>query len=161
MQIVLNSSPLIFLSKLNYLNQFIESPDDFYIPQSVADEIKVKSDPSSQTIQALINSGNLQIRASKLITLVNSLNQRLGKGESEAIALAIELNTDYVLLDDSTARREAKRLGLNIKGTLAVIKKLSKDGKISIESLDKLYQQLMEIEFRVKRSLFDRIFFED
>jgi len=64
----------------------------------------------------------------------------LGKGESEAIALAIELNPDYVLLDDSTARREAKRLGLNIKGTLAVIKKLSKDGKISIESLDKLYQ---------------------
>ncbi len=161
MQIILNSSPLIFLSKLNYLNQFIESPDDFYIPQSVADEIKAKSDPSSQTIQALINSGNLQIRASKLITLVNSLNQRLGKGESEAIALAIELNTDYVLLDDSTARREAKRLGLNIKGTLAVIKKLSKDGKISIENLDKLYQQLIEIEFRVKRSLFDQIFFED
>ncbi len=161
MQIILNSSPLIFLSKLNYLNQFVESPDDFYIPQSVADEIKAKSDPSSQTIQALINSGNLQIRASKLINLVNSLNQRLGKGESEAIALAIELNTDYVLLDDSTARREAKRLGLNIKGTLAVIKKLSKDGKISIESLDKLYQQLMDIEFRVKRSLFDRIFFED
>ena len=161
MQIILNSSPLIFLSKLNYLNQFIESPDDFYIPQSVADEIKAKSDPSSQTIQALINSGNLQIRASKLITLVNSLNQRLGKGESEAIALAIELNTDYVLLDDSTARREARRLGLNIKGTLAVIKKLSKDGKISIESLDELYQQLMKIEFRVKRSLFDQIFSED
>ncbi|WP_242062041.1 DUF3368 domain-containing protein [Nostoc punctiforme] len=149
------------MSKLNYLNQFIESPDDFYIPQFVADEIKAKSDPSSQTIQALIDSGNLQIRASKLITLVNSLNQRLGKGESEAIALAIELNTDYVLLDDSTARREAKRLGLNIKGTLAVIKKLSKDGKISIESLDKLYQKLIEIEFRVKRSLFDQIFFED
>lgn len=161
MQIVLNSSPLIFLSKLNYLNQFVESSDDFYIPQSVADEIKAKSDSSSQTVQVLINSGNLQVRSSKLITLVNSLNQRLGKGESEAIALAIELNTDYLLLDDSTARKEAKRLGLNVKGTLAVIKKLSRDGKISIESLDKLYQQLMEIEFRVKKSLFDQIFFDD
>ncbi|WGV25844.1 DUF3368 domain-containing protein [Halotia branconii] len=161
MQIILNSSPLIFLSKLNYLNQFFESPDNFYIPQSVADEIKAKSDPSSQTVQALINTSNLKIRSSKLITLVNSLNQRLGKGESEAIALAIELSTDYVLLDDSTARREAIRLGLNIKGTLAVIKKLSKDGKISIKSLDELYQQLMKIEFRVKRSLFDQIFSED
>jgi predicted nucleic acid-binding protein len=161
MQFVLNSSPLIFLAKLGYLNQFIESSDDFYIPQSVADEIGAKSDPASQTIKALINSGNLQVQASNLTTLTNSLNQRLGKGESEAIALGIELDADYVLLDDSTARREAGRLGLTVKGTLAVIKKLSKDGKISIESLDDLYQQLMEIEFRVKRSLFDQIFSED
>jgi len=89
------------------------------------------------------------------------LNQRLGKGESDAIALGIELEADYVLLDDSTARREARRLGLTIKGTLAVIKKLSKNGTISIESLNDLYQQLMKIEFRVKRSLFDQIFSED
>jgi predicted nucleic acid-binding protein len=155
MRIVLNSSPLIFLAKLGYLNQLLESPDDFYIPQSVADEIRAKSDPTSQAVQALIDSGHLQIRASSLTTLANSLNQRLGKGESGAIALGIELDADYVLLDDSTARREAKRLGLNIRGTLAVIKKLGKDGKISIESLDDLYQQLIEIEFRVKRSLFD------
>lgn len=161
MQIVINSSPLIFLSKLGYLNQFIEYSDDFYIPQSVAEEISAKSDPASQTIQTLINAGKIQVRTSSLITLLNSLNQRLGKGESEAIALGIELNADYVLLDDSTARREAKRLGLNIKGTLAVIKKINKDGKIRIENLDSLYQQIIEIEFRVKRSLFDQIFSED
>ncbi|MEH2276452.1 MAG: hypothetical protein V7K40_17085 [Nostoc sp.] len=76
----------------------------------------------------------------------------MGKGESEAIALKIELNADYILLDDSTARREAKRLGLSIKGTLAVIKKIKKDGKISIESLDSLYQKIIEIEFKVKGS---------
>lgn len=161
MQIVLNSSPLIFLAKLGYLNQFIESPDDFYIPQSVADEIGAKSAPASQNVQAMIDSNNLQVRASNLTILANSLNQRLGKGESEAIALGIELDADYILLDDSTARREAGRLGLTVKGTLAVIKKLSKDGKISIESSDDLYQQLIDIEFRVKRSLFDQIFSED
>jgi predicted nucleic acid-binding protein len=158
MQIVLNSSPLIFLAKLGYLNQFLESSDTFYIPQSVADEIRAKSDPASKTVQALISSGKLQVLASNLTTLVNSLSQRLGKGESEAMALGTELNADYVLLDDSTARREAGRLGLRIRGTLAVIKKLSIDGKISIESLDELYQRLIAIEFRVKRSLFDQIF---
>ena len=161
MQVVLNSSPLIFLAKLGYLNQFVESSDNFYIPQSVADEIGAKLDPASQTVQALINSGNFQVWASKYTTLVDSLNQRLGKGESEAIALGIELNADYVLLDDSTARREARRLGLNIRGTLAIIRKLSKDGRISIGSLDELYQRLTKIEFRVKRSLFDQIFSED
>jgi len=89
------------------------------------------------------------------------LNQRFGKRELEAIALGIKLNADYVLLDDSTARREARRLDLNVRGTLAFIRKLSKDGRISIGSLDDLYQRLMEIEFRVKRSLVDQIFSED
>ncbi|MEH2013810.1 hypothetical protein [Nostoc sp.] len=84
MQIVLNSSPLIFLAKLSYLNQFIEYPDDFYISQSVAEEISVKLDPASQTIQTLISAGKLQVRTSSLRTLLNSLNQRLGKGKSEA-----------------------------------------------------------------------------
>lgn len=158
MQVVLNSSQLIFLAKLGYLNQFVKSSNNFYIPQSVADEIGAKSDPASQIVQALINSDNLQVWASNFTTLVNSLNQRLGKGESATIALGIELNADYVLLDDSTARREARRLGLNIRGTLAVI---SKDGRISIGSLNDLYQRLMKIEFRVKRSLFYQIFSED
>lgn len=161
MQIVFNSSPLIFLSKLNYLNRFVESSDGFYVPQSVADEIEAKSDPASQTVQTLLNSGNLQVRASNFTALVSSLRQRLGKGESEAIALGIELNADYIVLDDSTVRREARRLGLNIKGTLAVIRKLSEDGKINIRNLDEFYQQLIKVEFRVKRSLFEQIFSKD
>jgi predicted nucleic acid-binding protein len=143
------------------LSHFIEPPDLFYIPQSVADEIGAKSDSASQTVQNLIDSGRLQVQASNLATLVNSLNQRLGKGESEAIALGIELNADYVLLDDSAARREAIRLGLTIRGTLAIIKKLNKDGKINIVNLDELYQRLMKIDFRVKRYLFEQILSED
>jgi predicted nucleic acid-binding protein len=95
-------------------------------------------------------------------SIVTSLPQ-VPRGAHSSVhhRLIQQRQVDYVLLDDSTARREARRLGLTIKGTLAVIKKLSKDGTISIESLDNLYQQLMEIEFRVKRSLFDQIFSED
>lgn len=32
------------------------------------------------------------------------------------------------------------------------------EGKIAIDNLDELYQRLMAINFRVKRSLFDAIF---
>jgi predicted nucleic acid-binding protein len=49
-------------------------------------------------------------------------------------------------------------LGLNVKGTLAVIKKLNSEGKIIIESLDELYQKLLEVKFRVKQTLFNEIF---
>ncbi|MFQ4141304.1 hypothetical protein [Chlorogloeopsis sp. ULAP02] len=86
------------------------------------------------------------------------MNTRLGRGEAEAIALGIELQTDYILLDDFAARKEAIRLGLNVKGTLAVIRKLHLEGKITIDNLDEIYQNLIAINFRVTRSLFDQIF---
>lgn len=161
MQIVINSSPLIFLVKLGYLDRFLDYPDRFYIPQSVADEISIKSDPASQTIQAFIGSGILQVRAVALINLAQSLNQRLGQGESDAISLGVELNADYVLLDDLAARKEAIRLGLTIRGTLAAINKMRRDGKIVVDGLDDLYARFVEIDFRVKRSIFEQIFLDD
>lgn len=158
MKIIFNSSPLIFLARLGFLDSFVNSGEEFYLPASVAEEISAKSDEACQSVRVLIDSGKITNRGIKLTFLANSLNVRLGLGESEAIALGIELPCDYIILDDSAARKEANRLGLNVKGTLAVIKKLQTDGKITIRSLEQLYQELVAINFRVKRSLFDAIF---
>lgn len=158
MKIVFNSSPLIFLARMEFLDKFLDYPDEFYLPIFVAEEISAKSDEASRQVKALIDIGNITVRAIQLNSLANSLNMRLGKGESEAIALGIELQTDYIILDDFAARKEATRLGLNVKGTLAIIKKLQADGKITITSLEQLYQNLVAINFRVKMSLFDEIF---
>jgi predicted nucleic acid-binding protein len=157
-KIVFNSSPLIFLARLGFLDVFTESADEFYLPNFVGEEIAAKTDEASQKVKMLINSSRITLKKPNLITQVNSLNMRLGKGESEAIALGIELPTDYIILDDFAARKEAMRLGLNVKGTLAVIRKLWLDGKIAIDNLEELYQELMAIKFRVSRSLFDEIF---
>lgn len=53
-------------------------------------------------------------------------------GESETIALATELQADFIILDDLAARKAALNLGLNVKGTLAIIKKLAQSNKIEI-----------------------------
>ena len=160
MQIVINSSPLIFLAKLGYLGQFLGYSDSFYVPQSVADEISEKSDSASQIIQTFLSSDVIQVHPVTLSNLAQSLNQRLGRGESDAIALAIQLNADYVLLDDLAARKEAVRLGLTVKGTLAAIRKMKRDRKIIVDDLDGLYARCMEIDLRIKRLIFDQIFLE-
>lgn len=158
MKVVFNSSPLIFLSRLEFLDIFLDSADEFYLPNFVAEEISAKSDTASQQIKALIDAEKILVKETQLLSLANRLNMRLGRGESEAIALGTELQTDYIILDDFAARKEATRLGLNVKGTLAVIKKLQVDGKIIISSTDQLYQDILAMNFRVKRSLFDAIF---
>ncbi len=158
MKIIFNSSPLIFLARLHLLEIFVNASDEFYLPEFVIEEIKAKQDEASEYIQHLIDDNKIEVRATNLISLASSLNARLGKGESEAIALCTELQADYVVLDDFAARKEAMRLGLNVRGALAIIRKLNSEGKIAIDNLDELYQRLMAINFRVKRSLFDAIF---
>jgi predicted nucleic acid-binding protein len=44
-----------------------------------------------------------------------------GKGEREALALAVELKADLVLADDPDARKVALRLGLRVAGTIGTL----------------------------------------
>jgi predicted nucleic acid-binding protein len=53
---------------------------------------------------------------------------KLGAGEREAIALAEELKAG-LLLDDGKARREARRRGLAVTGTLAVLAAAAENGR--------------------------------
>ena len=153
MKIIFNSSPLIFLSRLDFLELFLRYDYEFYVPEVVINEINAKQDEASNSVNRAIDNNRLIIRQIKLLSLANSINERLGRGEAEAIALATELQSDYVILDDFAARREALRLGLNVKGTLAIIKKMRADGKVKIDDLDQFYQQLLQIKFCKERSL--------
>jgi hypothetical protein len=45
----------------------------------------------------------------------------LHKGESEALALALQVNAHWYLTDDSAARELAKSLGVEVHGSLGVI----------------------------------------
>lgn len=87
MKIVFNSSPLIFLARLNFLERFVNSLDEFYLPKAVSDEIKAKQDEATEYIQCLIDDKKIEVKVTNLISLASSLNARLGKGESEAIAV--------------------------------------------------------------------------
>lgn len=160
MKIVINSSPLIFLVKLQFLEFFLETDAEFYIPHSVVEEIQAKDDEIHGLISPFIESGKILVRRTNLLSLFNRLNESLGRGESEAIALATEYQANYILLDDLAARKTATKLGLNVKGTLAIIKKLAQDGKIKVSDQDVLYQKLRKINFRVSRSIFDAVFNE-
>lgn len=158
MKVVFNSSPLIFLSQLDFLELFLQYDYQFYVPKIVINEINAKQDEASNYVNVVVANNGLIVKQINLFSLANSINERLGRGEAEAITLATELQSDYVILDDFAARREAMRLGLNVKGTLAIVKKMMADDKVKIDDLDQFYQQLLQINFRIKRSIFDSIF---
>ena len=117
MLVVFNSSPLIFLAKLRLLDVFLsEYQYKFYAPRAVFDEIEAKEDEASQYIKQIVADKKLAVRATNLTFLANSLGDRLGKGEAEAISLGTELKTDIIILDDFAARKEALRRLVKCQG---------------------------------------------
>jgi len=72
----------------------------------------------------------IQIRQVSDRTMVDEFLQNLDIGESEAIALAIELNADLVLLDERAAREVAESRKIQLTGVLGVLLAAKKRGLI-------------------------------
>ncbi|MEI8075148.1 MAG: DUF3368 domain-containing protein [Bacteroidota bacterium] len=79
------------------------------------------------------------------------LEMQIDKGESSAIALALETPDCIIILDDYKARKIANQLGLNITGTLGVIVKAKLNGVIP--SIKPLLSKIKETDFRLSVEL--------
>lgn len=73
------------------------------------------------------------------------------KGEASAIALALEIGDCSIILDDEDGRKLAKRLNLNVTGTLGVLLRCKESGLIQYVS--PYIAQLRAIEFRMSEAL--------
>jgi predicted nucleic acid-binding protein len=80
-----------------------------------------------------------------------SLCEILDAGEGEAIALALLLQTDFILIDERKGRAEAERLGLQPIGALGLIVKATRLGVVEDPVL--VLAQLRACGFRVSKRL--------
>lgn len=88
--------------------------------------------------------------------LVARLERQLDKGEAESIALAMQLQADYLLIDEIKGRHIAEEMGLKIVGLLGILVKAKQENIILLVKpvLEKLIE---EAGFRIHISLYDRI----
>jgi hypothetical protein len=91
--------------------------------------------------------------ASTLKELIERLGEKLGKGESEVIALSLE-EKSVAVLDDYVARKTARELGLKVKGTLGILIDAKKEGKI--KELKPLLDELIKKDFRISKKLYEK-----
>ena len=143
MRVVSNTSPLIGLSNIGKL----EIPRDVFgkvfIPPAVRREFGEEL-PKWVSVKAPENR-----------PLVQALSELLGDGESEAIALAIELNAEFLILDDLKARKIARRLGIRVIATAGVLLLAKKRGVVG--EVKPLLRELVEKGFRISNEVIDVI----
>ncbi len=83
--------------------------------------------------------------------LVSSLRTQIDWGESEAIALALEIKGTPILLDDKKARRIAAQFDLPITGTVGLLLKAKRENVI--DALCPILDALEMAEFRIAPAL--------
>ena len=150
MKAVFNTSPLIFLEKLKYLDHVFKV-FEVIIPKSVCDEITAKDDETSKKIIELVHKGYIKVVNVQTIEYAG-----LHRGEAEAITLAKNIGC-WVVLDDLKARKVARREGVKIIGTLGILKLLRELNLAKFEP-ESLFEELIQIGFRIKKELFFEIF---
>ncbi|MGR8999768.1 MAG: hypothetical protein ACU88J_12085 [Gammaproteobacteria bacterium] len=90
MKIVLNTSPIIFLSKVDSLKRLADCIDEIYAPTALIGELH------EYTLPAFIKVRTLSARGAAYVqSALGQLHQR----ELEAIMLAQKLSVDYVILE--------------------------------------------------------------
>jgi predicted nucleic acid-binding protein len=125
------------------------------IPEVVASELIASS---NSTISAIPKLSWIQTQSLANAQLANQLQRERGldAGEANAIALALELQADDLLIDERLGRQEALRLGLSIIGILGIL--LVAKQRSLIPQVQPVMDALINnAGFRVSAQLYQRI----
>ena len=143
--VVADASPLIALQQIGRLELLEALFGVIAIPTAVAEEISpsVPLQPW-MTVQGL---------AQPMAPIV--LRARLGRGEREALSLAIETRAPRLLVDERAARRIAEALGLPVIGTLGVLLAARRRGEV--DAIRPLVEALQQQGFWIAPSLVERV----
>jgi predicted nucleic acid-binding protein len=75
-------------------------------------------------------------------------------GERQALALAVEIKADLVLLDDKVARRVAQRELMKVKGTLGIVADAAKANLLDfVETVEALQRTSMHLDQEFVREI--------
>jgi predicted nucleic acid-binding protein len=127
--VVSDATPLNYLVLVNAVELLPRLFSAVFIPPAVAAELSSESAPAA--VMALMRTPPPWLKIISPKHVDHSLG--LDAGETEAIALALELGIKPILIDERKGRRIATQHGLLTLGTLAVLEQSAARGWIDFD----------------------------
>jgi len=148
--IVSDTGPLAVLFKARLLFILKEVHEEVLVPEAVARELRRKPEGT------IIFSDNPWINATEVknTELVKALMLVVDEGEAEAIALALHSGA-RILIDEKRGRNAARKLGLEIRGTLGLFVEAKKKGTIG--SVKECIGELLETGYYLDAELIEEV----
>ncbi|MCL4457485.1 MAG: DUF3368 domain-containing protein [Nitrospirae bacterium] len=128
--VVVNSSPLIYLSAIKKTNILKKLFHEIIIPEAVKKEI-IFGGKNNFAFKEVVGQTWIITKRIKNRLAKDYLLTDIDAGEAEVIVLAEELKAKTVIMDDRLGRRLAKLRGLNVIGTLRVLVAAKEKGIIT------------------------------
>ena len=152
-KVIVNSTPLIALCKVNQLDLLRRLYGEITVPKAVFEEVTKKNDlvRKEVTVASWIHIEAVQDTKAKRM-----YRAKLHDGEVEVMILAQEYEGEHlVVIDDNAARKTAQFLGLTLTGTLGVLMKAKELGYI--DSVMPIVGRMEENEIYFSDSLKARV----
>lgn len=120
MIVVSDTSPIINLAAIGRLELLRDLYGHVIVPEAVYHEVTVRGHGQPGALE-LQTWPWFEMRRVLDIALVSHLERELDAGEAEAIALALEMGADMLLLDERRGRAVAARFSLPVTGLLGAL----------------------------------------
>lgn len=155
MVVVSDTSPLINLAAIHHLWLIPEIYGQVIIPQAVFNEIVVEGigEPGAVEIQS---ADWVLIITCSPSPILDKLKSDLDPGEAEAIALALEIGADRILIDERKGRQIAISLSLKPVGLLGILLR-AKQEKLILQVRPLMDRLLEEADFFIHAALYDEV----
>jgi predicted nucleic acid-binding protein len=139
MIVISDTSPINYLILTGEIDILEKLFRRIVVPQAVFSELQHTKTP--QRVKDWIANAPSWLEVKQADASLFTPSKRIGNGEREAIALAIELKADAVLIDDRDGTQEARRQSLIAVGTVNLLERAAEKGLLDLpESLDRLGQ---------------------
>ncbi|TVQ59784.1 MAG: DUF3368 domain-containing protein [Spirulina sp. DLM2.Bin59] len=157
MIVVSDTSPLSGLAIAGYLGLLEQVYGRVLIASGVMQELRRGGEDDPRILEVL-GLDWIEVRQpmnQKWVEVLES-EHNLDRGESEAIALALEVNAEALLIDERLGRRKAVDLGLSITGLLGILLVAKRRGLISL--LQPIMDSLIEeANFRIGANVYREV----
>jgi predicted nucleic acid-binding protein len=152
-----NTSPLVFLVRVNLLEILRIGARDVVVPEPVIQEVRGHG-TDDPTVQAIERATWLSIIPGPTIP-PGIAAWKLGPGESAVLALARDEADSMAVIDDWSGRRCARSLSIPLIGTLGLVLLAKQEGQIRAASpiVERLRQSGMYLSDAVVREALARV----
>ncbi|MFS0555792.1 DUF3368 domain-containing protein [Brevibacillus sp. 179-C9.3 HS] len=157
-KLISNTSPLIALSMIGQLHLLWELFDRVFIPQAVFTEICSPEDEfafGKMEVMEAIREKRIELYEVRDELFVERMYGKLHHGELETIVGGMELQVDFVLIDERAARNMAKSFFLIPMGSIGILRLAKRVGKI--EAVKPYLDLLVEKEYRISKRMYDEV----